>query len=643
MGEEVVGSRGFLLRCLSRAGVELDIVEDIADAVESEGLSAVSLAAGTMAVEEASKRLFLTGDEVVSVYRVCRELCAKEGVIVGPPQGGASLKDDNLMSGEDEDAERAAGDQKKVVEVATSEDGLDNSERLEPKEKKLQPSGPPTISVFASGSLSSTSIIVDSLSNESTRGDKCGKKQSSLSKVIMGTHRSDMDNTACKDSDEKTEKVGTESVQQCKGVGRINRMQQDKDTPEYKNMRDNQHNSRCVESSPAVEICKIGSKNSQHKINYRNSSSEEEEVRMDAGKTWKSHQRPSSAPSMSFMKATACSKGKCTIQLQQPELPPTVVIKRPKSAPGLSILRPTASSQAKKRQGDDKENETNSPSGDNPDCYAPSKPPASAWRKASASLLRPTQASKLRMMKDGDEDRPMTTEEMQFEQAKKEAMLEKRKLRRKPVSMFPQPVNSSPIEIKSTWQRLQQKPFRLLSVERHEHAMEMFKQTIAAERTKEDLARQFKARGIKAARTPPTKQVSEIQPKMTVPKGPRLASADRARRWKEVLDPQKASKDAAQRRAKEEKHKTAEAAIEKMMRMSRKGLTHKAKPMPDFSYPFKPDLTQAAMPTIGRGPSFATDVRFGKRDCGATGMSSLAGLYADPLGSTDGFSTTLRN
>ena len=81
---ERVQSRGSLLQCLRRTGLDKDILEDIADVCEAHDLSALSLAQGVVGLCEATEKLFLTDREVEDLFEACRELCAKEGVIPYP-------------------------------------------------------------------------------------------------------------------------------------------------------------------------------------------------------------------------------------------------------------------------------------------------------------------------------------------------------------------------------------------------------------------------------------------------------------------------------------------------------------------------------------------------------------------------------
>ncbi len=79
----------FLLRCLRKARLEPDLVQDVCDACELNEMDATSLA--VMEAEECASKLFLMQDEARQLIRACRRQCLRLGLSFG---------DDGDLSGE---------------------------------------------------------------------------------------------------------------------------------------------------------------------------------------------------------------------------------------------------------------------------------------------------------------------------------------------------------------------------------------------------------------------------------------------------------------------------------------------------------------------------------------------------------------
>lgn len=86
-------TREFLLKCLRQAGIDVEIIEDIADACEVTQLTTVVLAGEEIASEKVAEKLFLTDEEAVNLISVCREEVAKLAAMAAVTAGRRSLED----------------------------------------------------------------------------------------------------------------------------------------------------------------------------------------------------------------------------------------------------------------------------------------------------------------------------------------------------------------------------------------------------------------------------------------------------------------------------------------------------------------------------------------------------------------------
>jgi hypothetical protein len=71
----------FLKRCLRKAQLEPDLIQDVADACELNELDAVALA--KMPADEIANKLFLMQDEARLLLKACRRQCQKLGMSFG--------------------------------------------------------------------------------------------------------------------------------------------------------------------------------------------------------------------------------------------------------------------------------------------------------------------------------------------------------------------------------------------------------------------------------------------------------------------------------------------------------------------------------------------------------------------------------
>jgi hypothetical protein len=81
MGSEEAHTPEFLKRCLRKARLEPDLIQDVADACELNELDAVALA--KMPADEIANKLFLMQDEARLLLKACRRQCQKLGMSFG--------------------------------------------------------------------------------------------------------------------------------------------------------------------------------------------------------------------------------------------------------------------------------------------------------------------------------------------------------------------------------------------------------------------------------------------------------------------------------------------------------------------------------------------------------------------------------
>ncbi|KAL6759464.1 hypothetical protein V8C86DRAFT_2572731 [Haematococcus lacustris] len=179
------------------------------------------------------------------------------------------------------------------------------------------------------------------------------------------------------------------------------------------------------------------------------------------------------------------------------------------------------------------------------------------------------------------------------------------------------------------------KPFRLSSVAKHEEYQKMRAQRLAEEQARAEQARLFKAQVLdKTVLTAVPSPRKPAPMPITSPMAPKLASELRVEHWKEVLGPARRARmdqvereklEAAERHAAEEAKAEADAAAAReaakaqeaeLHAMSvaqlRKTMEFKARPLPDFSSPFKPDHSKSPAVTKSMDFSLKTDARLGR-------------------------------
>ncbi|KAJ9511635.1 hypothetical protein QJQ45_008481 [Haematococcus lacustris] len=179
------------------------------------------------------------------------------------------------------------------------------------------------------------------------------------------------------------------------------------------------------------------------------------------------------------------------------------------------------------------------------------------------------------------------------------------------------------------------KPFKLSSAAKHAEYQQKQAQRLAEEQAKAEQARLFKAQSLDKAvltKVPSPRKPAPVPTTSPVP--PRFASDMRMEHWKEVVGPARRARltpaereklEAAERQAAAEAAAEAQAAAERqatkareaeLQSMSvaqlRKTMQFKARPLPDFSSPFKLDHSKALPVTQSVDFSLKTDARLGR-------------------------------
>lgn len=268
--------------------------------------------------------------------------------------------------------------------------------------------------------------------------------------------------------------------------------------------------------------------------------------------------------------------------------------------------------------------------------------------RVSPRLLRLTKSNQIRVTGKADMSvasdatgRPLTTEELKFQQAVADGEREREKLRRGPLSVTSNRSGRSSKSTNLCKPTTQFKPFNLQSVIRHEHAVHQFKKQIEQEHAAEARARQFKAGMIWDEKPiPKSKKVSKPR-NGKVSQGPQLQSARRAEYWEKIIKPKQEMREATQRKLDEEKRRKEEVSSAYISKSNRRGLVHQARRMPNFSEVFHPDKSCAAPPTKVRPPRLATQARLGELLKPSDGVKQVT-IKVDPFGTTDPFAASLR-
>ncbi|KAG2481943.1 hypothetical protein HYH03_019097 [Edaphochlamys debaryana] len=190
-------------------------------------------------------------------------------------------------------------------------------------------------------------------------------------------------------------------------------------------------------------------------------------------------------------------------------------------------------------------------------------------------------------------------------------------------------------------------PFQLASLELHNKKMEELKKKKEEEAAREDEARRFKARQFDSrlsagAITPKKPEASPV----TKGSAPVFASEARIAHYHAVVEPAKRAREEEANKEKLEAERRARELEDMSVDDFRKTLEFKARAMPDFSSPFKPDPALAKPVTSAAEPELHTVKRLGTapipgRRSNKDGDGLGTGVY-DGAGYVDPFFASLR-
>lgn len=272
------------------------------------------------------------------------------------------------------------------------------------------------------------------------------------------------------------------------------------------------------------------------------------------------------------------------------------------SAIGSSLLKPTAAFIARARGAKDKDKDKD---------LISSTSTRLDQILASPSGKRVTKAVPFQL-RTSTRSKPSTyepTDELQFKKAQEEAKkvkplpIPKSCKEQRPLEFRAHGTPKKPEEV--------QRPFSLASSKRHEKSQEEMKKKLEAEREADQANRTFHARPFSPP--PLTSLVMKPTPPPTTPQAPRLRSQERNAHYNEVVSPAKKAKEEALAKAAAEQEQ--QRVMEELSAVTelRKSLVFKARNVPSFAAPFKPDLSKAAAVTKATDVELPTDKRLGKK------------------------------
>ncbi|GLI66600.1 hypothetical protein VaNZ11_010521, partial [Volvox africanus] len=234
----------------------------------------------------------------------------------------------------------------------------------------------------------------------------------------------------------------------------------------------------------------------------------------------------------------------------------------------------------------------------------------------------------------------MSTEELELAEAREKAFkrnpVPKHVYESRPIVPTPRSAPKDPNEVFE--------PFQLASVELHNKKMEEMRKKAEDEAAREEEARRFKARSFQAriASSPITPPKPSPNPP-TRAEAPVFASEARISYYHEVIEPAKKAKEAEANREKMEAERKLKELEDMNVDDYRKTLEFKARPMPNFSSPFRVDPSLSRSVTVPEEPKLRTSLRLGaataREDKEGHGLGN--GLY-DGAGYVDPFFASLR-
>uniref|UniRef100_A0A7S1X9W0 TPX2 C-terminal domain-containing protein n=1 Tax=Tetraselmis chuii TaxID=63592 RepID=A0A7S1X9W0_9CHLO len=592
-GVDAARKRSTLVKVLKQSTIDNDIVADVADACEIKEYTILHLADSQLSVETLAQELYLTVEEAARVHAICVEEVARLGLTL--------LPDGELPSPIDEEDGDDEADVTEGVTDAATEDLAARFEQqvaMEREEAAFTPAEATTEADIVekpveNGALDKHAVEAPTVEAAAPTTPIAGPGESDESASQEPTSYPTAVTPTPVKIDPEAEETPSSSTPPAPAP-----------TPVTTN---SSKAARPVSASPAS----------------RRGAAGKASAKPPASPMPVNMPRPMSAPPKhtptanlpSYARPTAAAMKK--VREEQAEA--TNMKARPGSASvniSSSLLRPTAASKAWSAGNSDKVRSrlTGSTSDLNASMHELHKGPTMPKPfnlRAGGSAKKTT----------------MSTDELQVAKAKADmAALKDKRARAAKYASAPPKVRSGK-EVPRTPTEF--KPFALTSTSLHERAQTIRQMQLEEEARKEQEARRFRARPVLYNRQRTyTDVVSSVEERLakskkhTVATAPMLSSQQRSAVHK-ALEEEKRAREAESAVAAAAEATERSAAEEEEMKRMRRALQFHAQAMPDFSAPFKPDLTHAAAPTVAITPRFQTDQRASTHQTESSGESTL--------------------
>eukprot|EP00191_Tetraselmis_sp_GSL018_P001610 CAMPEP_0177605244 /NCGR_PEP_ID=MMETSP0419_2-20121207/16590_1 /TAXON_ID=582737 /ORGANISM="Tetraselmis sp., Strain GSL018" /LENGTH=664 /DNA_ID=CAMNT_0019099365 /DNA_START=181 /DNA_END=2179 /DNA_ORIENTATION=- len=619
--------RNLLVSMLQKAKINDDIVADVADACEIREYTVLHLASSELTVADVAENLYLTEGEEKKLKEVCELEIEKQGVKL--EEGGdlpPPLDEDDEPTAEMASGVETHSATAEVSAPSPQATGQDSFISANPDDEK-ENEAPTILSDREENSPPEDPAAEDTVvANGDNSGDATVPSDNNFDRSLAS-------NEADKETANAAGQFTPSPQKTASAIG---------EAPETAEAAALHATPLPSDARPEKQLSPGGSESQTTPKGHT------KQQKQDKAPATQSAPRPKSAPHTdvtkrmkdianipSYARPTSSAMKKAK---QEAETTPTVNMKsRPTSASVMvspSLLRPTAASKAwssSKHQTPKGRLSATSTSDMN-------------GAVSSAQARGPTTPKpfNLRTGSTKKEGKVLSTEELQVQRAKAQmqALKEKRSKFAKAQSAPPKP------RLQAERTPTQCRPFSLTSMQLHEKARSTWEAQTEAQKKQEEAARRFRARPVSYDKSKTyTDVVSHVaesvarEKRHTKAVEPVLHSEQRLQLHRQLEEEKRAREAEAAAQAAEERRKTDEQEVLEMKEM-RRSLQFHAQPVPNFSSPFKPDLSASAPPTKATAPSFQSDKRAGRRSVGDLESDPAIGVpYADNL---NYFASTLR-
>lgn len=636
---EAARRRSALLRTLRHAGVDEDILADVADACEIKEYTVMHLASPGLSVETVAQELYLTEEEAGKLIVACTAECQRLGVTLveggelpGPVEDEAGTEDDFAPPASTAESPAPAAEDA-AFESVESADEPSVPEAVETESTPSKIDSEPVSPAPSAQPVATPSALTPEASTpeptsqhgtpEATSGSAPAPPSVSAAQKAPISHPTAVTPTPVKAAKAKSTTppapAPTPTTVEAKKSGGM-----------FSALRFGIGKKAAPSPSPAQETPTEGAAPASKKPPM-------------------SPVRPQSAPAKYLSKPPTDSKNtpsyarSTTAAMkkvkEEPVVDKSALKARPTSASvhiSSSLLRPTAASKG----------------------WTTGKVETSRSRLTGSTSDLNT--SGLHMHKGPTQPKPfnlrtgtakaspsMNTEERQMEAAKA-SMLALKEMKAKLTR--PQSAPSKPVEQRKPTEF---KPFALSSLSLHEKAKNELGLKAANEAKKEEEARKFRARPVLFDKSKTyTDVVAAVDEQVakekrhTVAQDPKFRVNERVEAHKKLDEVKKSKQAEAEAQAAAELKMQQEKEAQELKDI-RKSLMFHAAAMPNFSKPFKPDPTVAEPPTVAITPRFESDKRVGRKSVGdgegQVEVEMINGIQVTSANGAKYFSSTLRS